>query len=66
MDKGWNNNSNITTSGYKMKFWGLLAMIAHTANTTQQNCKDITTNCNASSQEGSLSLFLVGQGQAYN
>ena len=26
-----------------MKFWGLLAMIAHIANTTQQNHKDITT-----------------------
>ena len=49
-----------------MKFWGLLAMIAHIANTTQQNHKDITTNHNIPSQEGRLSLSLVGQGQAYN
>ena len=49
-----------------MKFWGLLAIIAHIANTTQQNHKDITTNHNVPSQEGSLSLFLVGQEQAYN
>ena len=49
-----------------MKFWGLLAMIAHIANTTQQNHKDITTNQNVSSQEGRLSLFLVGLGQAHN
>ena len=66
MDKGWTNNPNITTSGYKMKFWGLLAMIAHIASTTQHNHKDITTNNNVPSQEGSLYLFLVGQGQAYN
>ena len=49
-----------------MKFWGLLSMIAHIANTTQQNHKDITTHHNVPSQEGRLSLFLVGQGQAYN
>ena len=66
MDKGLTNNPNITTSGYELKFWGLLAMIAHIANTTQQNHKDITTNHNVSSQEESVSLFLVGQGQAYN
>ena len=49
-----------------MKFWGLLAMIAHIPTTTQQYHKDITTNHNVPSQEGSLSLFLVGPGQAYN
>ena len=66
MDKGQTNNPNISTSGYKMKFWGLLAMIAHIANTTPQNQKDITTNHNVPSQEGRLSLSLVVQGQAYN
>ena len=60
MDKGQTNNPNITTSGYKMKFLGLLSMIAHIANTTEQNHKDITTNHNVPSQEGRLSLFLVG------
>ena len=49
-----------------MKFWGLLAMIAHITNTTQQNHKDNTTNHNVPSQRESLSLILVGQGQAYN
>ena len=66
MDEGWTNNPNIATSGYKMKFWHLLAMIAHIANTTQQNHKDITTKHNVPSQGGSLSSILVGQGQPYN
>ena len=41
-------------------------MVAHTANTTQQNHKDNTTNHNIPSQRGSFSFILVGQGQAYN
>ena len=41
-------------------------MIAHLANIPQQNRKDITTNHSVPSQEGSLSLFLGGQGQAYS
>ena len=49
-DEGWTNNPNITTSGYKMKFWSLLPMIAHIANTTQQNHKDIKTNHNVPSK----------------
>ena len=49
-----------------MKFWGLLAMVAHIANTTQQNHKDNTTNHNVQIQRKSLSLILVDQGQAYN
>ena len=49
-----------------MKFWGLLAMVAHIANTTQQNHKDNTTNHNVPVQRGSLSLILVDQGQPYN
>ena len=65
-DKGQSNYPNRSTSGYKMKFWGLLAMIAYIAYTTQQNHKDITTNHNVPSQEGRLSLLLVGQGQAHN
>ena len=48
-----------------MKFWGLLAMVAHIANTTQQNHKDNTTNHNFPIQRESLSLILVDQGQAY-
>ena len=36
MDKGQTNNPNVTSRGYQMKFWGLLAMVAHIANTTQQ------------------------------
>ena len=48
-----------------MKFWGLLAMVAHVANTTQQIHKDSTTNHNVPIQRESLSLSLVGQGQAY-
>ena len=66
MDKGHINNPNVTSSGYQMKFWGLLAMVAHIANTTQQNHKDNTTNHNVPIQRGILSLILVGQGQAYN
>ena len=49
-----------------MKFWGLLAMVAHIANTTQQNHKDNTTNHNVLIQTESLSLIIVDQGQAYN
>ena len=49
-----------------MKFWGLLAMIAHITNTTQQNHEDNTTNHNVPGQRESLSLILVGKGQAYN
>ena len=41
-------------------------MLAHIANTTQQNNKDITTNHNVPSQRERLSLILVDQGQAYN
>ena len=41
-------------------------MVAHIANTTQQNHKDITTNQHVPIQRGGLSLILVGQGQAYN
>ena len=65
-DKRQTNNPNISTSGYKMKFRGLLAMVAHIADTTQQNHKDIRTNHNVPSQEGRLSLLLVGKGQAHN
>ena len=46
-----------------MKFWGLLAMVAHIA---QQNHKDNTTNHNVPIQRESLSLILVDKGQAYN
>ena len=49
-----------------MKFWGLLAMVVHIANTTQQNHKYNTTNHNVPIQRESLSLILVDQGQAYN
>ena len=49
-----------------MKFSGLLVMVAHIANTTQQNHKDNTTNHNVPIQRESLSLILVCQGQAYN
>ena len=34
MDKGQTNNPNITCSGYSMKFWGLLAIVAPTAHIT--------------------------------
>ena len=49
-----------------MKFWGLLAMVAHIANTTQQNHKNSTTNHNVPIQRETLSLLLVDPGQAYN
>ena len=49
-----------------MKLWGLLAMVAHIANTTQQNHKDNTTNHNVPIQKESLSSILVDQRQAYN
>ena len=63
MDKGQTINHNATSSSHQMKFWGLLAMVAHIANTTQQNHKDNTTNHNVPIQRGSLSLILVDQGQ---
>ena len=50
LDEGQANNPNVTSNGYKMKFWGLLVMVAHMANTTQQNHKDNTTNHNVPSQ----------------
>ena len=34
MDEGQPNNPNITPSGYSMKLWGLLAMVAPTAHIT--------------------------------
>ena len=49
-----------------MKFWGLLAMVAHTANTTQQNHKNNTTSHKVPIQRESLSLTLAEQGQVYN
>ena len=66
LDKGQTNNPNVTSSGYQMKFWGLLAMVAHIANTTQQNHKDNTTNHNVPIRRESLSLILVDQGHTYN
>ena len=61
MDKGQTNKPNVTSSSYQMKFWGLLAMVAHIANTAQQNHKDNTTNHNVPIQRESLSLILVDQ-----
>ena len=55
MDKGQTNNPNITSRSYQVKFWGLLAMVAHIANTTQQNHKDNTTNHIVPIQTESLS-----------
>ena len=49
-----------------MKFWGLLVMVAHIANTTKQNHKNITANHNVPIQRESLSLILVDQRQAYS
>ena len=49
-----------------MKFWGLLAMVAHIENTTKQNHKNNTTNHKVPIQRESLSLILVDQGQAYS
>ena len=49
-----------------MKFWGLLAMVAHIENTTKQNHKTNTTNHNVPIQRESLSLILVDHGQAYS
>ena len=49
-----------------MKIWGLLAMVAHIANTTQQNHKNNTTNHNVPTQREKFSLILVDQGQVYN
>ena len=57
-----NNNPNVTSTSYQMKFWGLFAMVAHIANTTQQNHKDNTANHNVPIQRESLSLILVDQG----
>ena len=34
MDEGQTSNPIITLSGYSMKFWGLLAMVAPTAHIT--------------------------------
>ena len=34
MDEGQTNNPNITPSGYTMKIWGLLAMVAPTEHIT--------------------------------
>ena len=66
MEEGQTDNYNVTSSGYQMKFWVLLAMVAHIENTTQQNHKDNTTNHNVPIQRGNLSLILVDQGQVYN
>ena len=66
MDEGQTNNPNVTSSSHQIEFWGLLAMLAHIANTTQQNHKDNTTNHNVPIQKESLSSILVDQGQAYN
>ena len=35
MDEGQTNNPNVTPSGYPMKLWGLLAIVAPIAHITQ-------------------------------
>ena len=37
MDKGQTNNPNVSPSGYPMKFWGLLAIVALITHIMQQN-----------------------------